>query len=196
MSEVINSQPNPMEKPADTSQTSGDVTILNEHFRLKYAGFWIRFWAYTIDLIILSAISGILIKPIFRVADISISNPVFFLFTPYKVTIILLMLIYFTLMTKFFKQTIGKMIMGIHVVAKDGGDLKWSTVIYRETIGRFIAKMLLVPYLLVIFMPKKEALHDIFADTYVIHEDTYEKEQHVHYVKTTNGHQLQDGSII
>ena len=55
--------------------------------------------------------------------------------------------------------------MGIKVVAKDGGKLTWGTVIFREVIGSFISKMLFIPYLLVIFMPKKEALHDLFADT-------------------------------
>ena len=56
------------------------------------------------------------------------------------------------------------------------GNLHGSTVIFREVIGRFISKMLVIPYLLVIFMPKKEALHDLFADTYVVHEHAYEKE--------------------
>ena len=53
--------------------------------------------------------------------------------------------------------------------------LTWSTIIFREVIGRFISKLLVIPYLLVAFTPKKEALHDIFADTYVIHEDAYRK---------------------
>ena len=57
--------------------------------------------------------------------------------------------------------------MGIKVVPKDGGKLTWGTVLFREVIGRFISKLLVIPYLLVVFMPKKEALHDLFADTYV-----------------------------
>ena len=55
--------------------------------------------------------------------------------------------------------------MGIKVIPKDGEKLTWATVIFSEGIGRFISKMLLIPYLLVVFMPKKEALHDLFADT-------------------------------
>ncbi|AMQ08476.1 hypothetical protein AZE41_07620 [Sporosarcina psychrophila] len=171
-------------------------TIQTEHYRAKYAGFWTRLWAYTIDLLVLSAISGIIIKPIFRVAGWEITNPSFFFFSTYKVTILILMLLYFALMTKYLQQTVGKMIMGIRVVAKDEGKLTWGSVIFREVIGRFISKMLVIPYLLVLFMPRKEALHDLFADTVVEHEHSYEKEMVVDYRKRIEGQQLQDGTII
>lgn len=147
----------------------------DEKYRLKSAGFWTRFWAYIIDLIVLSAVSGIFIKPLFRAVGIEISNPVFWIFSTYKLTALLLLLLYFALMTKFFRQTVGKMIMGIRVIPKDDGNLTWGTIVIREVIGRFISKMLLIPYLLVVFMPKKEALHDLFADTLVVHENVYEK---------------------
>lgn len=166
-----------------------------ERFRAKYAGFWTRFWAYTIDLLVLSAISGIVIKPLFRVVGIEITNPSFFFFSTYKLTALFLFLLYFMLMTKFLKQTVGKMIMGIRVEAKDGKPLTWGTVLFREGIGRFISKMLVIPYLLVIFMPKKEALHDLFADTVVVHEHTYEKEVQLGY-RQAEGQQLQEGTIV
>lgn len=150
--------------------------IRTERYRPKFAGFWTRFWAYVIDLLIVSSISGIFIKPVFRVLDIKISNPSFLLFSPYKVTLLIIFLGYFALMTKIAGQTVGKMILGIKVVRHDGGKLTWGTVLFREVIGRFISKLLTIPYLLVIFMPKKEALHDLFADTYVIHEQAFEKE--------------------
>ena len=86
--------------------------------------------------------------------------------------------------------------MGIRVVAKDGGKLTWGAVIFREVIGRFISKMLVIPYLLVLFMPKKEALHDLFADTVVEHEYSYEKEMRVDYRKRIEGQQLQESTII
>ena len=37
---------------------SEHATIQTEHFRPKLAGFWIRFWAYSIDLLVVYAISG------------------------------------------------------------------------------------------------------------------------------------------
>lgn len=169
--------------------------IKTEQFRPKFAGFWTRFWAYLIDLLMVSAVSGIIIKPIFRILDIKISNPSFLLFSPYKVTILIVFLAYFALMTKFFSQTVGKMILGIKVVQKDEGKLTWGTVLFREVIGRFISKLLTIPYLLVVFMPKKEAVHDLFADTYVIHEQSFEKEV-LETRRERKGEELHEGTIV
>ena len=196
MSEHIEQQPDLTGNSTAATPIPDYETIQTEHYRAKYAGFWTRLWAYTIDLLVLSAISGIIIKPIFRVAGWEITNPSFFLFSTYKVTILILLLLYFTLMTKYLQQTVGKMIMGIRVAAKDGGKLTWGSIIFREVIGRFISKMLVIPYLLVLFMPKKEALHDLFADTVVEHEHSYEKEMRVDYRKRIEGQQLQEGTII
>lgn len=181
----------PLEK-----QLPNYVTVQTEAFHEKYAGFWIRFWAYLIDLSIVAAISGIVVKPIFRVAGFEISNPSFLLFTPYKITALVLLLLYFTLMTKYLQQTVGKMIMGIRVVQKNGEKLTWSTVVFRETIGRFISKLLVIPYLFVLFMPKKQALHDVFADTVVEHEHSYEKVLETKRVIQTDGQQLQQGTVL
>ncbi|QTD43242.1 RDD family protein [Sporosarcina sp. Te-1] len=170
--------------------------VKTEQFRPKYAGFWIRFWAYVIDLIIVSSISGIVIKPIFRVAGFEISKPDFLFFSPYKIVLLLLLLAYFTLMTKLLGQTVGKMIIGIRVVQKNEEPLTWGTVLFREVIGRFISKTLLIPYLLAIFMPKKEALHDLFADTFVIHEHSYEKEIVMKRQIVDEGEQLQDAPHV
>lgn len=171
-------------------------TMQTDNFKPKLAGFWIRFWAYAIDIIMISSISGILIKPIFRVANIAVSNPPFLLFTPFKITILLVFLTYFTLMTKFFQQTVGKMIMGIKVIPQEGDKLTWDKLIFREVIGRFISKLLLLPYLLVLFMPKKEALHDVFADTYVVHENVFEKQPNNYEQSFVNREQLQDGPVL
>ena len=46
----------------------------------KLAGFWTRFWAYTIDIIVLYAVSGIFIKPIFRAFDIANRESIIFIF--------------------------------------------------------------------------------------------------------------------
>lgn len=196
MSEHIEQQPGLTGNSTAATPIPAHGTIQTEHYRAKFAGFWMRLWAYAIDLLVLSAISGIIIKPIFRVAGWEITNPPFFMFSTYKVTILILLLLYFTLMTKYLQQTVGKMIMGIRVAAKDGGKLTWGSVIFREVIGRFISKMLVIPYLLVLFMPRKEALHDLFADTVVEHEHSYEKEMRVDYRKRIEGQQLQEGTII
>lgn len=192
MTENEQAQLNPVVGP----QTDNPMldTEKKMHYQLKVAGFWPRFWAYLIDLLIISSLGGLIIKPIFRVADWAIINPPFLLFTPYKLTMLIMALLYFALMTKYYNQTVGKMILGIKVIAQQDEKLTLGAIFYREIIGRFISKMLLIPYLFVVFMPKKEALHDIFADTMVVHEHVFEQ------VETSpqshNGEQLQVPTTI
>ena len=172
--------------------------VQTEGFELKIAGFWTRFWAYLIDLTVIYSVGGLFVKPIFRVIDIPVSNPSFLFFTPYKITMLVVFMLYFMLMTKYFHQTIGKIILGIKVVPQKGSKLSWGTLFFREVVGRFISKVLLLPYLLVVFMPKKEALHDIFADTYVVHENAYERRKYGHERSLNNyrGEQLQEGPLV
>lgn len=193
MSEHNEFQMNPIDGPIEENTQAERQA---EYFQPKLAGFWTRFWAYSIDLIVIYAISGLFIKPIFRGIGISVSNPSFLFFTPYKITLLIILLLYFTFMTKYFQQTVGKIIMGIKVVSKTENDLSWSTLVFREVIGRFISKTLVFPYLFVIFMPKKEALHDIFADTYVVHEDSYEKKERKQYLNNNRSEQLQEGPLV
>ena len=194
MSEHIENQLTPAKYPAELERSPLYSTVETDRFRPKFAGFWIRFWAYSIDLLVIYALSGLLIKPIFRVFDISVSSPLFLLFNTYKFTELILFLVYFTLMTKYLHQTVGKMILGIKVVSKDGEQLSWGTVVFREVFGRFISKMLLFPYLLPIFMPNKEALHDLFADTHVIFESVYEKD--IGFTNRNKAEQLQESTMI
>lgn len=80
---------------------------------------------------------------------------------------------YFVLMTKYFGQTLGKMVFGLKVVSLKDSTLTWPVVLFREGIGRYISKtVFLLGYLLVAFLPKKQGAHDYYADTTVIHEGT------------------------
>ena len=46
-----------------SSRSLNDGPVRTEHFRAKYAGFWTRFWAYTIDLLVLSALAESSLNP-------------------------------------------------------------------------------------------------------------------------------------
>jgi len=135
-----------------------------------YAGFWMRFWAYLLDGAIIFSINGILVKPIFRGIGISLSDSG--IISPYGITAGVIFYLYFILMTKFFSQTIGKMVFGLKVIPLKEEKLTWGTVIFREGIGRYISATFNFLYAVVAFTPKKQGLHDIFADTTVIHEKT------------------------
>jgi uncharacterized RDD family membrane protein YckC len=138
-------------------------------FVLQYAGFWTRFWAYILDLVVVGSLSRFIFIPL--VSSEKLSNTVLTVFTIETVLSAFIYFVYFIFMTKLFSQTIGKMIVGIKVIELENEELRWSTVLFREWIGRFISKtILMIGYLLAAFSPKKQALHDMLSDTVVIHE--------------------------
>lgn len=141
---------------------------LGEKRIFQYAGFWMRFWAYLLDLIVIGSVNRLIIYPVFRALDISINDGS--MFAPITILTAITFYLYFTIMTKVYSQTLGKMVFGIKVVPLEHKNLNWSTVLFREIIGRFISVTIIIGYLIVAFVPKKQGLHDIFADTTVVHE--------------------------
>ncbi|WP_082686894.1 RDD family protein [Bacillus sp. FJAT-27445] len=133
---------------------------------LRLAGFWMRFWAYLLDLIVIGSLFRLLAKPIIRFFDIAPSGSIFSVET---ITSAAIFYLYFVLMTKYFRQTLGKMVFGLAVIGVKGGKLNWMDILFREWIGRFISSTIVILYLIPAFHPKKQALHDLFADTAVIH---------------------------
>lgn len=178
MSEFV--QPEDQNVQANTSATQQVIVHRTAQYGQKAAGFWIRFWAYTVDILVLASIGMLLIKPIFRLFSFELNNPEWY--APFTVITAVIFYAYFVLMTKLCSQTVGKMIFGIRVISKDGEKLKWGTVIFREWIGRLISVIPLnIPYLVVAFTPKKQGVHDFIADTLVVHEAVYDLKEKVTY---------------
>jgi uncharacterized RDD family membrane protein YckC len=134
---------------------------------LRFAGFWMRFWAYILDLIVVGSIERLLVKPLFRLMDIPLAE--FNMFAPISIASAVVFYLYFVLMTKYFNQTLGKMVFGLKVIDLKGETLSWGTILFREWIGRFISATVFVGYIIVAFLPKKQGLHDLFTETTVIH---------------------------
>jgi uncharacterized RDD family membrane protein YckC len=132
-----------------------------------FAGFWMRFWAYLLDLIVIGSINGIIVNPIFLLFDLSKTS---FIFSPNQIIGAVIFFSYFVLMTKYFGQTLGKMVFGLRVISLNRETLTWSDVLFRELIGRYISKKIWIGYVIVAFTRKKQGLHDLFTDTTVIHE--------------------------
>ncbi|WP_246010407.1 RDD family protein [Bacillus yapensis] len=141
---------------------------LSQQENLKFAGFWMRFWAYLLDLVVIGSINRLLINPAFRALDIDLNA--FSIFAPVTIATAITFYAYFVLMTKYFGQTLGKMVFGLKVVPLKGNKLSWGTILFREWIGRFISTTVWISYAIVAFLPKKQGLHDLFSDTSVIHE--------------------------
>ncbi|MGM7702334.1 RDD family protein [Pseudalkalibacillus sp. Hm43] len=151
-----------MDQPVETSPAPAPPPAR------KYAGFWMRFWAYLFDILVIGSLYRILIYPTFRWLDLPLTDGSMFSLKAILTAIIFYG--YFLLMTRFFGQTLGKMILGIQVVTQDvDGKLAWSTLLFREVVGRFISKVFFIGYIITAFTSEKKALHDIFADTRVVH---------------------------
>lgn len=144
---------------------------VNSKIRAKkrYAGFWMRFWAFLIDLIVIGSLNMILLSP-FKLSD----EPYVLIgtLTLYGLLSSIVFYFYFLFMTKYFSQTIGKMILGVRVVRKDGERLQWGDLLFREIVGRFIHTVfgiLNLLYIVIGFTMEKEGIHDMLARTRVVH---------------------------
>ncbi|WP_096202676.1 RDD family protein [Bacillus sp. FJAT-45350] len=143
-----------------------------ETVRYRYAGFWMRFWAFSLDSIVVFSLNGILVYPILRMLGLMESTV--WAFSVNSVLTGLVAFLYFALLTKYFSQTLGKRVLGLKVIGKDSERLSWSAIIFREGIGRFIIQVFALMYLLylvVAFSKDKQGIHDMIADTYVVHEE-------------------------
>lgn len=151
-------------------------TVVEEviSYKQKEAGFWMRFWAFFIDGLVISSIIGIIINPIFYVMDWNLSSTDWY--APIVIISGVVYYAYFVILTKFWSQTIGKMLFGLRVQKDSGEPLDWMTVLFREFIGRFISNAFLkMPYLIVVFTPQHKGVHDFAADTIVVHESVFAK---------------------
>lgn len=159
----------------NTEQTNGDKGHLDHVeqaaepvYPPHYAGFWMRFWAYLLDCIVIFSINGMLVKPVFRGFGISLSEQG--IITPYGIAAGITFYLYFIVMTRFYGQTLGKMVFGLKVIPLKAESLTWGTIVFREGVGRYISATFIILYAIVAFTPKKQGLHDLFAETSVVHE--------------------------
>ncbi len=168
-------------------ENSGYQTVERENtVDVRVVGFWTRFWAFIIDLAVI-AMSSLVFFRIFWPAGLAA--------TSIKSFVLINSLfpgiwgsIYFVLMTKYFGQTVGKMIIGIKVVSKDGCPLSWVTVVMREVVGRTLSQLLgtYLGYLVCAFHPRKQTLSDIISDTYVVYANEKKRGRWVRIPVSTN----------
>ncbi|WP_245338065.1 RDD family protein [Staphylococcus sp. GDX8P114P-2] len=152
----------------DNTPKSDDL-VHKQIMKVIYAGFGIRFVSFIIDLLILFGIHSLLLKPIFAFAQIDKQKLWIDYFSVAHLLDALIFYLYFVLMTKFFRQTLGKMICNIRVERDDRLALTWKDVLFREWIGRIISGTFgNLPYLVTLFTVKHKGIHDYFADTVVI----------------------------
>jgi uncharacterized RDD family membrane protein YckC len=148
---------------------------------VAYAGFWLRFVAIIIDIIVLSFVRMILFMP-FGVnvglrgmlrtrppQDIGALVPFFGLLMRLFLVSAVIQWLYFALLeSSSWQATLGKKALGLEVT-----DLEGHRISFGRATGRYFAKVistiiLCIGYLMAGFTEKKQALHDMIAGTLVI----------------------------
>lgn len=153
--------------------------------KTQFAGFWIRFLAYLIDVIIISFVEFILVLPFlgflgYNTALIEASQ-----YESLEMEILLPMLVsagmglylsaflltwlYYALMESGPRQaTIGKMAVGVTVIDIDGNRISFAKASLRYFAKIISSAIFMIGYIMAGFTEKKQALHDILASTFVV----------------------------
>lgn len=158
----------------DTLEEKQEKTIEEENeVSEKYlrAGFWMRFWAYSVDILATFSLSAAILS-IYYLLTGGV-DPSILAFSLSGILSASITFLYFILLTRFFGQTLGKMLFGLKVVSKTKEELSWTDIIFREFVGRFLHRFLVVTnvlYLIVAFHPEKRGLHDFLGNSVVILE--------------------------
>lgn len=153
----------------------------------NYAGFWLRFVAYLIDVILIYALQAIIILPVLGMLGMSFaSDPSSFenmteaeamgMFATVMAAASATSLVFFILVTLYysfmesskFQGTVGKLVLGLKVTDESGAKLDFVKALIRNLCKIVSSMILLIGYIMAGFTAKKQGLHDIIANTLVL----------------------------
>ncbi len=156
----------PMQPPPGFAHP--DPAMMRSHGApVLYAGFWIRFFAYFVDSVLLSIIS--LAALFLLAAGVGMGAGDAF-FNVVSLASFLLSLLYFPLFNaSAWQATPGKRLLGIHLMRVDGQDVSFLRAIGRHLAGILSALIFMIGYLMIGLTREKTGLHDLIAGTRVIH---------------------------
>lgn len=148
--------------------------IMQETDRNLYAGFFVRLAAFLADMLLISVFLLMIRIPYWIFILLTDWNPlgtrVLFELTCWDILKYVIVASYFVTFAYTAGATLGKMIFHLRIVSSDGEKLSFLTVLYRETIGRYLSSaILLMGYFLIAADTEKKGLHDTLCDTRVIY---------------------------
>ena len=143
--------------------------------RVHYAGFWLRFVAYLIDIVIVWIVAipiYLVLGPLFGLDMSSIARDPNSLMLGSAMGSLLLfegcailgLWLYFAIMeSSAWQGTVGKKVLGLRVT-----DLNGNRISFGRATGRFFAKLVsnftfMIGYIMAGFTARKQALHDMIA---------------------------------
>ena len=157
-----------------------------ENEPIEYAGFWIRFVAYVIDSIIIGFLEFLIVLPLLglfgikvfelsTIRDLENADPD--LYVPIiasaimglSLSVLLITWFYYALLQSGARQaTVGKMALGLKVTDINGERLTFARASLRYFSKILSGLFMMLGYIMAGFTAKKQALHDMIANTYVI----------------------------
>jgi predicted Zn finger-like uncharacterized protein len=140
---------------------------------LPKAGFWIRFVAFLVDSLLVSAgqaaLGFALSATIGLIGSLPGEEGAIAIAVVGWLAGSILGVLYWVLFTGYCGQTPGKMAVRVKVIRTDGSPITYGRAFLRETLGKFLSGIILgVGYFMIAFDAQKQGLHDKIADTYVI----------------------------
>ncbi len=137
-----------------------------------YAGFWKRFVAYIIDVIIFTAIFIITIIVLGTgTANSGMNATAFLVGIGVNFLYLIVWWLYFALLESSSGQaTLGKRVLGIKVTDMHGQQLSFMHAAGRQLSGIVTQFTFLIGYLMAAFTGKKQALHDMIASAVVVNK--------------------------
>lgn len=165
-------------KIVEESPTQPQKTVQASMSDIRYSGFWVRGAGYIIDSFIVGFLAMIIGVPI----SVGIGMMTAFIGSSFLSTLgqMVASLIglaiawgYFIFMTHKYQATLGKMAIGVKVVADDGASkLTLGKVTLRETVGKFVSSLVFgIGYIVAAFTKKKQGLHDFIASSIVVYKN-------------------------
>jgi uncharacterized RDD family membrane protein YckC len=125
---------------------------------LTLAGFWVRFAAFWIDGLIVWAV---VMAAVLGAGTVGV-------YVPIEMSILIVGVLYWSVLTGWRGQTAGKALCGIRVLSSSGSHAGFLRAVLRECVGKPIsAPVLLLGFIWVAFSKCKRAWHDFVAGTVV-----------------------------
>ncbi len=153
----------------------------------NYAGFWMRFFAWCIDYIIIYVAQAFLVVPVLGVVGVNFANKVasgedmgegdaiamvmaaVAAASAVALLVIVLQILYYSLMeASKYQGTVGKIALGLIVTDTNGAKLDFTKALVRNLCKIISGIILGIGYIMAGFTDKKQALHDMIASTLVV----------------------------
>ena len=137
---------------------------MSEPTGTQYGGFWVRFLALLAD----SAIVFLLSTALLMGASMALGPSEM---TPAVIAIWVLGFLYWPILhASRLRATFGKALLGLHVTRFDGRRIGILRGLWREIAKVFSSAVFMLGYVIAAVTPRKQALHDLMAATYVARE--------------------------